>query len=352
MLNSEMRSKDFLTRMLRSADPLADQAAAEVEQLGPPAHGTVLKGLHRGLSSVRDEAPPAVQALIAEAEAVPEWLDQSLLLTKAEAYLSVPKEWFAFGLECAFLKTFASPRISRMLAQSGKLINRTSGRLQNTAAWYNSTMVPAGLSRGNDGYVSCVKMRMMHARIRNEALKRGWDVQRWELPINQLDTARTWLENAFVPYRSLTRLGFDFTPGEMQRNYELWKYAAHLMGVDPAFYNSVTTDGDAQDLLALIDTTNGAPDDNSRALASALLDARTAGMPWPRSSLIRASVAAGMRFVIGDQLADALALPDTALKHAVPIVAGINSRARKQLRAAPEAWAQMIDANLKLRVAG
>jgi hypothetical protein len=96
-------------------------------------------------------------------------------------------------------------------------------------------MLPNGLVRGAHGYVATIQVRLLHARVRNAALRHGWDTAAWGTPINQVDMANTWLDFTLTPYRALTKLGFEFTTAELRDAYHLWQYLGHLLGIEPEF---------------------------------------------------------------------------------------------------------------------
>src|SRR5260370_27751347 len=102
--------------------------------------------------------------------------------------------------------------------------------------------LPGALTRGGPGYIATIQVRLLHARVRRTNLRRGWDVETWGVPINQVDLARTWLDFNYVPFRALTHLGFDFTAEELPQLYPFWRYLAYLFGVYPLFYPHLGVD--------------------------------------------------------------------------------------------------------------
>jgi mpaB/rubber oxygenase-like protein len=91
------------------------------------------------------------------------------------------------------------------------------------------------------------------------------------LPINQADLARTLLDFTYVPIRAMGRLGVDLRPHERDDVHHLFRYIAHLLGIDPAL--QVDDHAGATNLAALLEMVTPPPDEGSRALVDALLEA-------------------------------------------------------------------------------
>ena len=108
-------------------------------------------------------------------------------------------------------------------------------------------------------------------------------------------------------FQKLKDLGFRFSAQEIEDVLHLWRYAGYLSGVREALLCS--TLGDARMLTNLILSVEGAPDQDSRALMKALrnISRPPGGLEKPswlanlRSSLVRV--------LLGDAIADSLAIP-------------------------------------------
>lgn len=74
-------------------------------------------------------------------------------------------------------------------------------------------------------------------------------------------------------------------------------------------------------MMSLIELTQGAPDEDARALARALLESPRRTMPNPRQAEFHVSLGTGMcRALLGDELADGLGLNRNAWRFVVPTV--------------------------------
>jgi hypothetical protein len=120
----------------------------------------------------------------------------------------------------------------------------------------------------------------------------------------------------------LRTLGVRISRDDAERYMQLWRYIGHLIGVDPELQPA--SECDARRLAELIAATQGKPDDDSRALTSALLNAskhEAKTRTELRNAERRTRFAEAMcRELIGDELADDLAIPRTNWRIAVPIL--------------------------------
>ncbi|RCV48364.1 oxygenase MpaB family protein [Marinitenerispora sediminis] len=336
---------DFLLRALRMGDPLADAVIAEFDELGRPARTALQRGLAEGRASVPD-APPAVDALLAHAETVPSWVSPERLAEGDRISLAVPFPWgnlaFAGG---SLAHTYSSPSIARLLVRTGRLTSTAPRRLAETGLWNGSTILPGGLLRGAPGYVQSVQVRLLHARVRASAVAHGWDADRWGVPINQADVARTWLDFTVVPFTFLEGIGYRLTEEEQSRLYRYWWYVGHLLGLDEESFLGIEDHEQAGALLDLLDSTSGPPDENSRALVGALFDAATANLAAvPRSPMDaqgwRDLLHALARAYHGVDAATALGIPESPVTAILPLLAAGEARARRYQPHAPGAARQ------------
>jgi hypothetical protein len=181
---------------------------------------------------VRD-APPAVDALPAHVETVPSRASTELRDQGDRVSLAVPAHWSHLAFTGGSLThTYSSPAIARLLAGTGRLTSTAPRRLAESGLWDAAAVLPGGLRHGAPGYVQTVQVRLLHARVRATATRRGWDAGRWGVPINQADVARTWLDSTLVPFTLLERIGYRLIDQEESRLYRYWWYVGHLLGLD------------------------------------------------------------------------------------------------------------------------
>ncbi|WP_197040283.1 oxygenase MpaB family protein [Mycobacterium sp. URHB0044] len=321
-----------MAEMLQIGDPLADAVIAEINELGKEASGQLNKGIIAGLDSL-DNPPPAIAAFLTELETLPEWVDRAALQHGEVSELSVPPLWkvLASGGTIELSHVYASPAIAKLLVQTGSLAKMAPRRLAETGLWKQQVVLPGGLLRGAPGYVSTAQVRLLHARVRATSMNHGWEHRIWGVPINQTDIARTWLAFTRVASKAWDKLGIDFTEEEQATRYRYWWYIGYVLGLDERFYSLVRTDADADALLDLLDTTIAEPDENSRELTLALLDANVEQLAaGPLSMMDRATLRDlfhGMcRDFLGDRFADSLQLPPAQAAAIIPLLAAASTQ--------------------------
>ncbi|HEX2813674.1 MAG TPA: oxygenase MpaB family protein [Sphingopyxis sp.] len=326
-----------LDRWRGIGDPLADAVIDELAARDAAARQDLETGISAGLSTLA-APPPALRAFLESCEAASA-TETAAMGRGSEAYLSIGATWIALSLGPGSLThTYSAPSIARVLADTGNLTRMAERRLLETGKWNTASVVPGALLVGAPGYVHNLQVRLLHARVRHALLRRGWD-DRAGVPINQLELARTWLDFTFVPFAALDRLGIGFTAEELRDLYALWHRIAALLGVASELYQPVVDQASGARLLAAIDAQAPPPDDHSRRLTGAMLDA-VATLLAPRlrvgRTLSLALARAILRRLHGNTLADQLGVPWTPVALALPAIVVINRLARRRLHRSPE----------------
>lgn len=215
------------------------------------------------------------------------------------------------GLVLAFKSLvlgYCAPAGNKPLAFSGRLTGDVNRRLGETARFVEAVSQPGGLRFGAPGFSATVRVRLIHARIRH-ALQRSpeWKAEAWGLPINQYDMAGTVLLFSSVLLEGLRQLGARVSGAEEDATLHQWRRVGQLMGVEDELLS--TNASEARSLWALLESTQGPPDLDSRRLTHALiLSGAERGAPQ-RAIDFGYSIC---RHLIGSRYADALELPRSA----------------------------------------
>ena len=223
------------------------------------------------------------------------------------------------------------------------------------------------MRRKGPGFASTVKVRVMHAVVRRLLDADGtFDDAAWGRPINQHDMAATTLLFSLSFLDGVRAFGFEITPQEFEDYLHLWRYNGYIIGVEPELLPA--NEAEARAMSACIDLTQGAPDRDARELVDALVQSPLhQAPPTPEAqTAARRQVWLGYGFartLIGDELADALALPKTAARFVLPVVGGLFRNVDRVARRIPgydqrliqagrRYWSQAIEAGLRGRAAG
>ncbi len=338
---------DRLAPYLFRVDPLADAVIEAFEAL-PPRRGWAMleQALATGIASVPD-APEAIRALFAEIDDVPVWVDWATLDRGGELLFRAGiMGGIVLGAKSLVLG-YVSPAGNKPLVLSGRLQQQAARRLNETSRFVQAVCRPGGLRRHGDGFAITVKVRLMHAQVRRMILRSGqWDGASLGAPINQHDMAGTQLLFSISVLEGLRDLGFRISSDESESYMQLWRYVSRLIGVDPEI--SVNSELEARALADLIAATQAAPDDDSRALVRALLEspletART-DEARRRATFVTRLGQGFVRSLLGDEMADSLAVPRTPWRYAMDVARTATRAAEVARETVPGARAALIDA--------
>jgi hypothetical protein len=307
----------FLTRV----DPLADDVVASFETT-PGGWQLFERAAAHGIASV-PKAPDSLRALFDAVSRAPLWVDWETVDRGGEVLM---RAGALGGLVLAYRSLvlgYASPAGNKPLVLSGRLEQQAARRINETARFVQATITPGAMRPHGEAWQITLKVRLIHAHVRRMIRRQPglWD-EAWGAPINQHDQAGTSLLFSVAVLDGLRELGVRIGRANAEAYMHLWRWSGWLMGVDPELLPATESEG--MRLGYLIHATEGPPDDDSRRLTRALLEAplRVAKTPRERANALRAVQfgAAMCRALIPQEMADHLAVPHTPWRYVVPLV--------------------------------
>ena len=222
-------------RGLTEGDPIAERFVAETYhgELGAKkARELVEKAMNEGLDSI-PEAPGSLKALVADFDAIPDWLDTDLV----EEGAAVWRRWaYSLGAvgNAGTMDTYTESWLALPLSLSGGYAgDRALHRYMETSRWWLEVSKPgAVLQRGSMARSISMHVRIMHVSVR-ERVKghEEWNWERWGLPISQSAMMLTLLGGSVAPAFGLMALGFITSPREMRAVLHFNRYCGYLVGV-------------------------------------------------------------------------------------------------------------------------
>jgi hypothetical protein len=291
------------------------------------------------------ETPGPLKAFFDEVDAKPYWVDDERLERGAKAITRAGLlGLFPLG-DMSLMGGYLASRATKSLVGTGEIEYKATRRLVETATWWIDVTTPGALEHGEQGYASALRIRLVHAHVRAAMNRRDdWDYAAWDRPVNQVQTAGTLLLFSLVYVFGTQLLGLRYSARERGDILHLWRYIGWLMGVDDELLP--TSEEDAWRLLWLLAATEFIPDDDSKRLAKALIEANATvgeGRGAVGKVLSHVSVAVHSsisRLVLGKTNADFLGLPnDPVAQAAIVAVAGVNFAAETVRRFIPGATA-------------
>lgn len=175
-------------------------------------------------------------------EAVPEWVDWSLIARGQEVFCRHLPASGAVLYNMSLVGGFSAPKITKVLEQSGYLVGSPGAvmrRLFETGRLLiDSCAADGALRPGEVGWASALRVRALHAKVRRRLLRRqgqhAWDGAALGVPINQEDMAVTLLAFSYNVLMGLELVRGEPLPDDEQAAYlHLWRYIGHLLGVSP-----------------------------------------------------------------------------------------------------------------------
>lgn len=181
-----------------------------------------------------DGAPDELVAFIAAMEEIPDWIDMDVIERGARAE-RVPAALAApFGIRGAFLATFINEYAALPMAITGSLSDkRAARRVNETASFFATTVLPGGMRRDGPGFEAAAMVRLMHSMVRYNALRRSdrWDQDRFGIPIPQVDQMPAGLISSFLLAADVVRSGRDEFDGDERAQIEMARYRCFLLGL-------------------------------------------------------------------------------------------------------------------------
>jgi len=290
------------------ADWTAQAGPVQASVGGKTAHGFVTPAMAEALN-----------AYVQNASVLPPWADPRKI-ERAEKLFMEHGALSCILLFCASLpECYVIPDLSSVLHTSGQLEQNAEYRIRSTAAMIFPVMLHGGLSQRGAGVAQVLKVRLIHATIRNLILHgsprhameqwsaggdgliaphaaqprggrpvmyqtlyaRGWNLAGDGLPCNQEELAYTLLTFGYVFLRSLRRLGIGLPPADEEAYLHTWNVVGHILGIERALMVDTMDQGEA--LMAEMQARGRAEPvtpDPRPALGQALMQTMEKSLPW------------------------------------------------------------------------
>ena len=310
-----MLSHCELDALRRIGDPEADATVATIGQDAWIVNAT-LRHVHRNVEPLPDAVPVVVRQFFADHVALPAGVDHARV-ARAQAFATRHQLPIMLSLLSASLPTtYGAARGARVLTATGRMAGKDlDGRINETAQFLLDLLAPGGFSAGGSGLRALQKVRLMHAAVRAQLSRAPVDASAPEVAINQEDLLGTLFAFSIVVLRALRRLGITVTSEQAEDYYQLWRVIGGLLGVrQPLLPDDFNAACDLSDRIA---SRHLEPSAHGRQLMAELL----AGMERHVPTRMRRAPRVLVRHLVGDALADALAVPSDPTAQATLVVA-------------------------------
>ncbi|MBK6275877.1 MAG: DUF2236 domain-containing protein [Saprospirales bacterium] len=227
---------DAFEKYFMHGDALADKAAQELfmsDRKHLQSFRLMNKVLEQGIDE-EDDVPDSFKQLIQEATTAPVWLDRNKVEHGAAICRRLGSHAMAVLGDLALLGGYANTDISKPLVFTGALKGEsTFDRISETSQFWFDVTRKGALEKGAKGFKSAIRVRMMHAMVRQRLLQNPkWNSELWGLPINEADSLATNVGFSMAMIYGCKLLGFYLPNKDIEAVLHLWRYIGYLMGDD------------------------------------------------------------------------------------------------------------------------
>lgn len=303
----------YLDEKRHECDVLADEVVTQLFTENQfYAFNELLRGTTKNHALQLASLPHYVQNYFAQTSILPTWADADLM-KKGSLFFDKHSENIILMLSFLSLPyCYANAKGAKVLTASQRIGNQTKKRLYETAQYIFDVSTGNAFSPKGAGFISVQKVRLMHATIRYYIRKSGtWDISAFGEPINQEDLAMTHLSFCFVVLQGLRKIGIGIGKEDAEAYLHLWKVISYLVGVDVNLL--ADTELAAYRLDQLIQQRHFEKSEDGVSLTHALFSFLEKSIEeTPNQNPILAAkgfVPSYARFVMGEKLADLLAVP-------------------------------------------
>lgn len=299
---------DNYIRHTTIGDPELDRVMEELSSL-PPAdlHRFIEAGIEQEKNGLRG-APQVLRDFFDNLEEPP-WLDYQafrpgILVFNENVQLML----------VAFVTGVLVEGFSTLIAKSFNITKRVASsdrRLKQNNRQLMEIFYPGGLRRDGDGWKLSMRVRFVHARIRNLFAKSGdWQYDAWGTPLSaaHLGFAISVFSKRLLDYSAL--VGARFSDEEKESVLAVWRYTGYLMGIPETI---LYTDGAEADKIYRVGyMCEPPPDADSITMANALIQSIpvVAGIKDPVEKQKVITLAYRLsRALLGNTLADQFQYP-------------------------------------------
>ena len=288
-------------------DPVLDPVMDELAELRTDKlHKFVEAGIMQ--SEALREAPEALRNFFDDL-GTPPWLDYEAFRPGISAF-HANTQHILLAFICGVLVEGFATLISKSFAITGRVVH-THRRLKQNNRQLVEIFFPGGLHRDGDGFRLSIRIRFVHARVR-QLLKGSeyWDTATWGTPVSaaHLGYAIAVFSMRLLQYSSL--VGARYSQEARDSILDVWRYAGHVMGIPESI---LYANGQAAyEVYEIGRMCEPPPDEDSAMMANALINSAPliAGITEPKERRSLTSLAFRLsRALIGKELAEGLQFP-------------------------------------------
>lgn len=303
-------------------DPLVD---AIVEELSPLSQARVNRLLRAGMEEDRAGLRRAPQLLrdffLDNPPPDPDWLDHDAFAPGVRAFQRNSVQVLPAFVAGVLLDGFCT-LISKSFVQTGRIFDNGVWRLKQNNRHQMEIFWPGGLQRQGDGWKLSVRIRFVHAQVRQLLAQTDeWEHDAWGVPVSAAHLGYAVACFATRTVKHSQSLGARYSAEERAGFHAVWRYAGHLMGIPESIL--FIDEADAQRMYRMGSLCEPPPTAEAIVMTNALVNSAplVAGIEdrEERQKLARRVIYPVSRALVGKALADELHFPRSRLPFTLPL---------------------------------
>jgi len=254
-----------------------------------------------------DKLPGFISEYFEMSKTLPDYADPKLLRAGQEVFRRHGPAMTMLLMFKSLPQSYACANGVQVLYSTGRLTTQKGlapfkRRLMETAQFVIYVMSEGGLEPGSKGITTALKVRLIHATIRQFLLQKGWDSKKLGDPLNQEDKAGTLMAFSALVLEGLEKLNIDLTPDEKEAYIHCWNVVGYFMGVKRELIPANADEAD--ELGNLIFNQQIEYSEEGEVLADALLEFLHEFMPGKHGKTPEIM----MHFFLGEEVSQAVGL--------------------------------------------
>ncbi len=294
-------------------DPLADAMVVDLDALGPEESSRLIRlGMHGDDENALRDAPATVREFFESIAEPPDWVDLPSFLPGCRMFHRNTRLVLAAMVGGVLVEGF-STNIARSFFLTGKLRDQGIRRLKQNNRHMLEIFMPWGMERHNDGWTHSVRVRLVHARIRQLiANSNEWNIGELGTPISAAHVGFAVAAFSARCLQHLEKLGAKFNAEERRSFMAVWRYSGYLMGIPESIL--YRDEAEALEVYRIGLVCEPPPSLESVVLASSLINSAPlfAGLTERQARRKLAGyITEVSRALIGNEMADLLKYPES-----------------------------------------
>jgi hypothetical protein len=301
-------SDSVLDRMRGIGDPAADRVVAELTARGQlPAVNKLLRQWVYNDQPLPSGLPSYLVSFIDQARQLPSWADMSRITAAAQfgqAHMSYLSLAYSMGVSTA---AFTYPILASVFDPNVGIFLDFQKRLLGSLKLISGVYDPTAFGPHGQIIPDLVKVRLMHAAVRDYLDDSRWDTAKWGVAISQEALlVETWLFGVFA-LNTMQELGVQI-PADIATDFlDTWRVEGWMLGVPTgAMPADLPTANALFDQLAARDQW-GSP--QGRYLYNTFVDQASKYMSGPGGVDISPILISVIRCLLGPKRADMIGVP-------------------------------------------